>query len=48
MRRRAALAVGAPHDELADQVVVVLRDGVALGVAAVPAHARDRRAAAGG
>ena len=33
------LAVGGPHDELADEVVVVLRDGVALRVAAVPAHA---------
>ena len=34
-----AVAVGRPHDELADEVVVVLRDGVALVVAAVPAHA---------
>ena len=37
------LAVGGPHDELADQVVVVLRDGVALRVAAVPAHAGTAR-----
>ena len=34
------LAVGTPHHELADQVVVVLGDGVALRVPAVPAHAR--------
>ena len=34
-----SFAVGCPHDELADEVVVVLRDGVALRVAAVPAHA---------
>ena len=33
------VAVGAPHDELADEVVVVLADLVAGLVAAVPAHA---------
>ena len=41
-----AVAVGCPHDELADEVVVVLRDRVALVVAAVPAHARARTARA--
>src|SRR5215207_2527487 len=34
------LPVGAPHHELADEVVVELRDRVALVVAAVPAHPR--------
>src|SRR5205807_2015846 len=33
-----AIAIGRPHDELADQVVVVLGDRVALLVPAVPAH----------
>ncbi len=37
MTRR--LAVGPPDDELADEVVVVLGDGVALRVAAVPPDA---------
>ena len=38
-----ALAVGGPDDELADQVVVVLRHGVALRVPTVPAHAGAAR-----
>ena len=41
------VAVAAPHDELADEVVVVLADLVARLVAAVPADAealRRRRA----
>src|SRR5713101_245887 len=33
------LAVGAPHDELADQVVVELADGVAFFVAGIGPHA---------
>ena len=39
MRAMAVGAVLAPHDELADEVVVVLADVVAGLVAAVPAHA---------
>ena len=37
------VAVVAPHDELADEVVVVLADLVAGLVAAVPAHAEALR-----
>ena len=42
------LAVGAPGDELGDEVVVVLADGVALAVAGVDAHAEAARAARSG
>ena len=45
MRSMAVLAVGAPHDELADEVVVELADLVARLVAAVPPHAEARAAA---
>ena len=38
-----AFAIGRPHDELGDEVVVVLGDRVARDVPGVEAHARTRR-----